>query len=178
MLLSCYQWYRLTETRRMHVGMALRTGYFLGLDRTSHRLETAEEARIDGRKRLAWAHCYVSDRLISVRIGKAFWSRGPGPMTGVSSLRNDWQVDCCSSFPFLCRRTSWRLTTKQLSSQDFPSLQPLGIGDEDYAKIMAATLDLVQLYSNVHDVLYSGVSSSPKELPGCLVVLTPHATPP
>ncbi|OAP65150.1 hypothetical protein AYL99_01122 [Fonsecaea erecta] len=113
----------------MHVGMALRTGYFLGLDRTSFRQESAEEARIDGRKRLAWANCYVSDRLISVRIGKAFWSRGPGPMTG-------------------------------LSSQDFPSLQPLSPDDEDYAKIMQATLDLTQLYSNVHDVLYSGMRTS------------------
>ncbi|EXJ62246.1 hypothetical protein A1O7_02679 [Cladophialophora yegresii CBS 114405] len=113
----------------MHVGMALRTGYFLGLDRTAFRQESAEEARIDGRKRLAWANCYVSDRLISVRIGKAFWSRGPGPMTG-------------------------------LSSQDFPSLQPLNPGDEDHAKIMQATLDLTQLYSNVHDVLYSGMRTS------------------
>ncbi|KAJ9616863.1 hypothetical protein H2200_000583 [Cladophialophora chaetospira] len=113
----------------MHVGMALRTGYFLALDRTAFRQESAEEARIDGRKRLAWANCYVSDRLISVRIGKAFWSRGPGPMTG-------------------------------LSSQDFPSLQPLSLGDEDYAKIMQATLDLTQLYSNVHDILYSGMRTS------------------
>ncbi|KAL2413703.1 hypothetical protein ABEF95_010709 [Exophiala dermatitidis] len=113
----------------MHVGIALRTGYFLGLDRTAFRQESAEEARIDGRKRLAWANCYVFDRLISVRIGKAFWSRGPGPMTG-------------------------------LSSQDFPSLQPFSPGDEDYAKIMQATLDLTQLYSNVHDVLYSGMRTS------------------
>ncbi len=113
----------------MHVGIALRTGYFLALDRTSFRQESEEEAKIDGRKRLAWASCYVADRLISVRIGRAFWSRGPGPMTG-------------------------------LSSQDFPSLQPLNPGDEDYAKIIQATLDLTQLYSNVHDVLYSGMRTS------------------
>ena len=113
----------------MHVGMALRTGYFLGLDRTSFRSEGVEEAKNDGRKRLAWASCYVSDRLISVRIGRAFWSRGPGPMTG-------------------------------LSSKDFPSLQPLASGDEDYAKIFQAILDLTQLYSNVHDVLYSGMRRS------------------
>jgi hypothetical protein len=113
----------------MHVGIALRTGYFLGLDRTAFRSEAAEEAKNDGRKRLAWASCYVSDRLISVRIGKAFWSRGPGPMTG-------------------------------LSSQDFPSLQRINPADEDYARIFQATLDLTQLYSNVHDVLYSGMRTS------------------
>ncbi len=113
----------------MHVGMALRTGYFLGLDRTAFRQESAEEAKIDSRRRFAWANCYVSDRLISVRIGRAFWSRGPGPMTG-------------------------------LSSQDFPSLQPLSPSDEDYGKIFQAILDLTQLYSNVHDVLYSGMRTS------------------
>jgi hypothetical protein len=69
----------------MHVGIALRTGYFLSLDRTSFRNESAEEAKVDSRKRFAWANCYISDRLISVRVGKAFWSRGPGPMTGLSS---------------------------------------------------------------------------------------------
>ncbi|KAK2799362.1 hypothetical protein FQN50_008521 [Emmonsiellopsis sp. PD_5] len=68
----------------MHVGLALRSGYFLGLDRTSFRGDIANDARSDGRKRLAWASCYISDRLISVRIGRAFWSRGPGPMTGLS----------------------------------------------------------------------------------------------
>lgn len=53
----------------MHVGMALRTGYFLGIDRTAFRQESDEEAKTDARKRFAWANCYVSDRLISVRIG-------------------------------------------------------------------------------------------------------------
>ncbi|KAK5091633.1 hypothetical protein LTS08_005394 [Lithohypha guttulata] len=113
----------------MHVGMALRTGYFLSLDRTAFRQESDEEAKIDARKRFAWANCYVSDRLISVRIGRAFWSRGPGPMTG-------------------------------LSTRDFPTLQPQFDGDEDYAKVFQAQLDLTQLFSNVHDVLYSGMRSS------------------
>ncbi|EEH15913.1 hypothetical protein PABG_06000 [Paracoccidioides brasiliensis Pb03] len=69
----------------MHVGLALRSGYFLGLDRTSFRGDPTIDAQVDGRKRLAWTSCYISDRLISVRIGRAFWSRGPGPMTGLVS---------------------------------------------------------------------------------------------
>lgn len=114
----------------MHVGLALRSGWFLGLDRTSFRGgDSPGDAETDARRRLAWASCYVSDRLISVRIGRAFWSRGPGPMTG-------------------------------LVSQDFPSLQPVHEGDEDYAKVFQATLDLTQLYGNVHDVLYSGMRTS------------------
>ncbi|PGH28286.1 hypothetical protein AJ80_00177 [Polytolypa hystricis UAMH7299] len=113
----------------MHVGLALRSGYFLGLDRTSFRGDPAGDSESYSRKRLAWTACYISDRLISVRIGRAFWSRGPGPMTG-------------------------------LSSQDFPSLQPQNPDDEDYAKIFQATLDLTQLFGNVHDVLYSGMRTS------------------
>lgn len=113
----------------MHVGLALRSGYFLGLDRTSFRGDPTGDAETEARKRLAWTNCYISDRLISVRIGRAFWSRGPGPMTG-------------------------------LVSQDFPSLQPVKEGDEDYARIFQAMLDLTQLYGNVHDVLYSGMRTS------------------
>ncbi|EEP82184.1 conserved hypothetical protein [Uncinocarpus reesii 1704] len=113
----------------MHVGLALRSGYFLGLERTSFRGDTGGDLQAVGRRRLAWASCYVSDRLISVRIGRAFWSRGPGPMTG-------------------------------LVSDDFPSLRPLTAGDEDHSKIFQATLDLTQLYGNVHDVLYSGMRTS------------------
>ncbi|GMF79906.1 unnamed protein product [Aspergillus oryzae] len=114
----------------MHVGLALRSGYFLGLDRTSFRGDPSGDTETEARRRLAWTSCYISDRLISVRIGRAFWSRGPGPMTG-------------------------------LVSQDFPSLQPIKDGDEDYARIFQATLDLTQLYGNVHDVLYSVAGSTP-----------------
>ncbi|KAL4806549.1 hypothetical protein BDV18DRAFT_117570 [Aspergillus unguis] len=113
----------------MHVGLALRSGYFLGLDRTSFRGDASGDTEAEARRRLAWTSCYISDRLISVRIGRAFWSRGPGPMTG-------------------------------LVSQDFPSLQPIREGDEDYAQILQATLDLTQLYANVHDLLYSGMRTS------------------
>ncbi|KAJ5247384.1 hypothetical protein N7468_002367 [Penicillium chermesinum] len=69
----------------MHVGLALRSGYFMGLDRTSFRGDPHGDQVTEARRRLAWASCYVCDRLISVRIGRAFWSRGPGPMTGLVS---------------------------------------------------------------------------------------------
>ena len=61
----------------MFVGTAIRLGYLLGIDRTGFRTENENETNADlNRKRLAWAACYMSDRQISVRIGKAFWSRG------------------------------------------------------------------------------------------------------
>ncbi len=60
----------------MYVGIAIRLGYLLGIDRTGFRTENEGQTADLNRKRLAWAACYMSDRQISVRIGKAFWSRG------------------------------------------------------------------------------------------------------
>lgn len=60
----------------MYVGTAIRLGYLLGIDRTGFRAESDGLSADVNRKRLAWAACYMSDRQISVRIGKGFWSRG------------------------------------------------------------------------------------------------------
>ncbi|KAI5362464.1 hypothetical protein Slin15195_G061210 [Septoria linicola] len=114
----------------MHVGMALRIGYFLGLDRYSFHVrgDDIKDPQWQ-RKRLVWTACYISDRQISIRLGRAFWSRGPGPLT-------------------------------TLSKADFPMLAPAGSGEEDYASIFQATLELTLLFSNVHDVLYSNPGNS------------------
>lgn len=114
----------------MHVGTALRIGYFLGLDRYSFHVrgDDIKDPQWQ-RKRLVWTACYISDRQISIRLGRAFWSRGPGPLT-------------------------------TLSKADFPMLAPVGPGDEDYASIFQATLELTLLFSNVHDVLYSNPGNS------------------
>jgi hypothetical protein len=81
-----------------------------------------------------FAACYISDRSLSARIGRAFWSRGPVALTGVRNGRRTFD--------------------------DFPSLQPQSEDETDYASILQANLDLVQLFSNVHDVLYSGMGNS------------------
>lgn len=114
----------------MHVGNALRIGYFLGLDRYSFavRGDDTKDPQWQ-RKRLVWTTCYISDRQISIRLGRAFWSRGPGPL----------------------------LT---LRAADFPMLAPASPGDEDFASIFQATLELTLLFSNVHDVLYSNPGNS------------------
>lgn len=65
----------------MHVGIALRIAYFLALDKYSFRFVDQERDPNHNRKRLLWTCAYISDRHISIRIGKAFWSRGPGPLT-------------------------------------------------------------------------------------------------
>jgi hypothetical protein len=114
----------------MHVGTALRIGYYLGLDRYSFAVR-GDDTRDPQwqRKRLIWTACYISDRQISIRLGRAFWSRGPGPLT-------------------------------TLRKEDFPMLAPKVLGDEDFASIFQATLELTLLFSNVHDVLYSNPGNS------------------
>jgi hypothetical protein len=77
--------------------------------------------------------CYMSDRQISVRIGRAFWSRGPGPLTG-------------------------------FTKGDFPALHPRTSKDENYASIFQATLELTQIFSNVHELLYTQRGSRLKAL--------------
>ncbi|KAH8752075.1 hypothetical protein BGZ57DRAFT_99656 [Hyaloscypha finlandica] len=120
----------------MHVGLALRIGYFLGLDRTAIKHDDEDKAAHFNRRRVTWAACYISDRQLSARIGRAFWSRGPVALAGIG--RHGRQFD------------------------DFRPLQPQVPGDTDYASVLQANLDLTQLFSNVHDVLYSGMGSSMK----------------
>lgn len=113
----------------MYVGTAIRLGYLLGIDRTGFRAESDPKSQDLNRKLLAWASCYICDRQISVRIGKAFWSRGPGPLT-------------------------------TLRAQDFPSLQSRIYRQDDFSAIFQANLELTQLFSNAHDVLYATKSRS------------------
>jgi hypothetical protein len=84
-----------------------------------------------------FAACYISDRQLSARIGRAFWSRGPVALAGVGRQGRQ-------------------------TFDDFPPLQPQTPDETDYASILQANLDLTQLFSNVHDVLYSGMGSSMK----------------
>ncbi|EQL04221.1 C6 transcription factor [Ophiocordyceps sinensis CO18] len=66
----------------------------------------------------------MSDRQVSIRLGKGFWSRGPIPSI------------------------SWR-------AADFPSLQNQALGPDNLALLFQAQLELIQLFSNAHDILYS-----------------------
>lgn len=113
----------------MHAGLALRIAYYLALDRYSFRVVDQGKDPDHHRKRLIWTSAYVSDRHISIRTGKAFWSRGPGPLT-------------------------------TLRREDYPTLIPKNPNEEDYASIFQANLELTQLFSNVHDTLYSNPGSS------------------
>jgi len=58
---------------------------FLGLDRTSFRGDPSGDTEPEERRRLAWISCNVSDRLISVRIGRAVLVSWDLAMTGLVS---------------------------------------------------------------------------------------------
>jgi hypothetical protein len=117
----------------MYTGTALRLGYFLGIDRTSFKNDYHEDRATFNRKRVVWAACYICDRQVSVRLGKGFWSRGPGPLSG-------------------------------LKSEDFPTLQPRSPNEDNWALIFQANLELTQIFSNVHDILYSSKGHGWKEM--------------
>ncbi|KAK1508873.1 hypothetical protein CABS01_08103 [Colletotrichum abscissum] len=109
------------------VGLAVRLGYSLRLDRAAFRSPTSGESVDDKQEqnRLIWTFTYLADRQISVRLGQSFWSRGPA-------------------------------LSSKFTAKDFPSLKPVaGCGTDDYASVLHAHLDLMQILHNAHSILYS-----------------------
>ncbi|CAK7221844.1 hypothetical protein SBRCBS47491_004667 [Sporothrix bragantina] len=113
----------------MQIGVAIRLAYLQGLEQTGLLANAAHFTRsVDfERKRIAWAACYMSDREVSIRLGKGFWSRGPGPST-------------------------------VLNAGDFPTLRIQQAGASDLAQLFQARLEMTQLFSNAHDILYSSTT--------------------
>ncbi|KAJ6050769.1 C6 transcription factor [Penicillium canescens] len=66
----------------MHVGLALRAAQFLELERAFVPGESAEPSERGSRQRLTWIGCYMSDRLLSTRLGRSFSPGSPGSTVG------------------------------------------------------------------------------------------------
>ncbi|CAK7216595.1 hypothetical protein SCUCBS95973_002860 [Sporothrix curviconia] len=113
----------------MQIGVAIRLAYLQGLEQTGLLASAAHVTRSADfeRKRIAWAACYMSDREVSIRLGRGFWSRGPGPST-------------------------------VLNAGDFPTLRTQQAGAGDLAQLFQARLEMTQLFSNAHDILYSSTT--------------------
>ncbi|CAK7213038.1 hypothetical protein SEUCBS140593_001711 [Sporothrix eucalyptigena] len=112
----------------MQIGVAIRLAYLQGLEQTGLLANAQHVRSVDfERKRIAWAACYMSDREVSIRLGKGFWSRGPGPST-------------------------------VLNAGDFPTLRTQQAGAGDLAQLFQARLEMTQLFSNAHDILYSSTT--------------------
>ncbi|KAM0543865.1 hypothetical protein ACHAPJ_012102 [Fusarium lateritium] len=75
----------------MLVGVAIRLAYLQNLEQTGLTQRAMGTSELLSRKRIAWAACYMSDRQVSIRLGKGFWSRGPGPSVNLRA----------SDFPYL-----------------------------------------------------------------------------
>ncbi|KAH6981369.1 hypothetical protein BKA56DRAFT_587154 [Ilyonectria sp. MPI-CAGE-AT-0026] len=59
------------------LGLAVRLAYLLRLEDSSFKGGDGEVDTSIQRERLAWTFTYLSDRQISIRMGQAFWCRGP-----------------------------------------------------------------------------------------------------
>jgi hypothetical protein len=69
------------------VGLAVRQAYLLHLDKYAFRSELVDENKTSlNRKRLVWTYTYIADRQISIRMGQAFWCRGPSLATKFTAV--------------------------------------------------------------------------------------------
>ncbi|WWC72160.1 uncharacterized protein I206_106120 [Kwoniella pini CBS 10737] len=121
------------------IGLAVRSAYELGLDKMALRLLPDSERTLEiERARVAWTYCYLSDRHVSIRLGKGFWARGAAVcFQGFSSSSQSGPAAGYGNFPFL---------REIPDDQEHPQ--------EDYGSLLQAYLELTQLMSNAHDTLY------------------------
>lgn len=56
---------------------------------------------------------------------------------------------------FWCRGPS---LSARFTAQDFPTLQPQAPGDEDFASLLQAQVELTTLFGNAHDILFASRS--------------------
>lgn len=80
---------------------------------------------------------------MSLRLGKAFWSRGPNVcFQGFSASAQTGPAAAPGNFPFLREITP------------APGAPPDAPSQEDFASLVQTYLELTQLMSNAHDILY------------------------
>ena len=128
----------------MLIGSAIRAAYGLGLDKLGMKLFDEAERTFDlERARLAWTYCYLFDRHVSLRLGKAFWSRGPAVcFQGYSSSNQTGPSAADDNFPFL----------REIVEGGDDAAQ------DDLAGLVQAYVELTQMMSSAHDVLYPNPS--------------------
>lgn len=132
----------------MLIGMAIRLAYGLGLDQIAlYTDELVERTYATERATLAWTYCFLFDRHISLRLGKAFWSRGPSLcFRGFSHRNQTGPAAARDNFPTLSA------DDHQLATPS-PGIDISG-AEDDLGSLVQAYVELTQLMSNAHDVLY------------------------
>ncbi|GMK59278.1 hypothetical protein CspeluHIS016_0702930 [Cutaneotrichosporon spelunceum] len=115
-------------------GTAIRAAYGLGLDQLA--LEDGERNADLERARGIWTWCYLYDRTLGLRTGLAFWSRGPTLcFQGYSDISQTGEAAARVNFPYM--------------------MQGEVVDTNDSASLMQATLELTQIMTNAHDILFS-----------------------
>ncbi|BEI89708.1 uncharacterized protein CcaverHIS019_0210700 [Cutaneotrichosporon cavernicola] len=115
-------------------GTAIRAAYGLGLDQLA--LEDSERNADLERARGVWTWCYLYDRTLGLRTGLAFWSRGPTLcFQGYSDISQTGEAAARVNFPYM--------------------MQGEVVDANDSASLMQASLELTQIMTNAHDILYS-----------------------
>jgi hypothetical protein len=141
------------------IGLAIRIGYYLGLDQQTLLSPSDVCDAQTNRERLAWTFCYMHDRHASIRVGKAFWSRGPGLCFQNPDVNESY--DSRVNFPSLVPdeamdqdRTLSSSIDSTTSVQSWPGLDWNRVKNEDYALLVQAYAELTQILTNIHDTLY------------------------
>lgn len=127
-------------------GTAIRAAYGLGLDQLA--LEDGERNADLERARGVWTWCYLYDRTLGLRTGLAFWSRGPTIcFQGYSDIAQTGEAAARLHFPYMMQQSADTPSTNAPSPALFDS--------NDSASMMQATLELTQIMTNAHDILFS-----------------------
>ncbi|WVF67254.1 hypothetical protein IAT40_002002 [Kwoniella sp. CBS 6097] len=139
------------------IGLAVRSAYEMGLDKIALRLLHDHERTLEiERARLAWTYCYLFDRHVSIRLGKGFWARGAAVcFQGFSSSAQTGPAAGYRSFPFLREiKPSPVSGAEHDHDHDHEHKHEHEHPQEDLGSIVQAYLELTQMMSNAHDVLY------------------------
>ncbi|KAJ6036390.1 hypothetical protein N7540_000669 [Penicillium herquei] len=121
------------------IGLAVRLAYRLHLEESSFPGSDNDQDTDAERKRLAWTFTYLSDRQISIRMGQAFWCRGPALSARFTA----------KDFPSLQPQNPYEGTSSNKKHR---------IEDEDLASWLQAQVEITTLFGNAHDILFASKS--------------------
>jgi hypothetical protein len=136
------------------IGLAVRFSYFLGLDQKTLLPPSEVYDERTSRERLAWTYCYIFDRQVSIRLGKAFWSRGPGPcFQNPPEIEMNIYLESHNNFPSLTYGESGPHLNHDI---DHPALSTprTALSYSNNSSLVQAYFELTQILTNVHDTLY------------------------
>lgn len=111
-------------------------------------LEDGERNADLERARGVWTWCYLYDRTLGLRTGLAFWSRGPAIcFQGLSDITHTGEAAARLNFPYMMQHADGTPSTGAPS--------PALYDTNDSAAMMQAYMELTQIMTNAHDILFS-----------------------